>query len=292
MPTAIMSFETAEPIGRVMSVDTMRVFIDIRDHELLKKVMVGNLIAIQGATGHQFLISIVERITRLPSDVLESSEVVADDTAPEVDGLQDTIRAVLVGTYRSKEGAAGPSFKRGADSCPQIDQPCHLIQGVNLTAFMGVLSQDVPAEKALCLGHFAIDTTAKAVADGDRFFQRHAAILGSTGSGKSYTVASVLERANTLSHPNIVLLDMHGEYASLAKGQKDGYADYFKIAGPGDLASPKPESLFLPYWILNREEMLSMLLDRSDDNAPNQAMRFTALVLEQKTHVSRKGKTE
>lgn len=282
MPTAIMSFEAAEPIGRVMSVDTMRVFIDVRDHELLKKVMVGNLIAIQGATGHQFLISIVERITRLPSDVLESSEVAADDTAPQVDGLQDTIRAVLVGTYRSKEGAAGPSFKRGADSCPQIDQPCHLIQGVNLTAFMGVLSQDVPAEKALYLGYFAIDTTAKAVADGDRFFQRHAAILGSTGSGKSYTVASVLERANTLSHPNIVLLDMHGEYASLAKGQKDGYADYFKIAGPGDLATPKPESLFLPYWILNREEMLSMLLDRSDDNAPNQAMRFTALVLEQK----------
>ena len=67
MPTAIMSFESADPIGRVMSVDTMRVFIDVRDHELLKKVMVGNLIAVQGATGHQFLISIVERITRLSS---------------------------------------------------------------------------------------------------------------------------------------------------------------------------------------------------------------------------------
>jgi hypothetical protein len=110
-----------------MSVDTMRVFIDVRDHELLKKVMVGNLIAIQGATGHQLLISIVERITRLPADLLEASEAATDDTAPQGEGLQDTIRAVLVGTYRSKEGAAGPSFKRGADSCPQIDQPCHLI---------------------------------------------------------------------------------------------------------------------------------------------------------------------
>lgn len=282
MPTAIMSFESTEPIGRVMSVDTMRVFIHVDDHELLKKVMVGNLIAVQGATGHQFLISIVERITRLPADVIEASEVADDDTAPEREELQDTIRAVLVGTYRSKEGAAGPSFKRGADSCPQIDQPCHLIQGANLTAFMGVLSQDVPTEKALRLGYFALDKTALAIADGDRFFQRHAAILGSTGSGKSYTVASVLERANTLSHPNIVLLDMHGEYASLAQGQENGYADYFRIAGPGDLASPKPESLFLPYWVLNREEMLSMLLDRSDDNAPNQAMRFTNLVLEKK----------
>lgn len=279
MPATVMSFDSSGPIGRVMSVDTMRVFIHIDDHELLKQVMVGNLVAIQGSTGHQFLISIVERITRLPADSVGLSEVSDDETAPQQDEMQDTIRAVLVGTYRTKDGNEGPSFKRGADSCPQIDQPCHLIQGANLTAFMGVLSQDVPSDKALRLGHFAIDQTAEAIADGDRFFQRHAAILGSTGSGKSYTVASLLERANTLSHPNILVFDMHGEYASLAKGQKDGYADYFKVAGPGDLSSPKPHSLFLPYWLLNREEMLSMLLDRSDDNAPNQAMRFTGLVL-------------
>ena len=283
MPTATMSYEVSEAIGRVMSVDTMRVFIHVHDHELLKKVMVGNLIAVQGATGHQFLISIVERITRLPVDVIPNEEPEqTDDTAPEKEELQDTIRAVLVGTYRSKDGDAGPSFKRGADSCPQIDQPCYLIQGANLTAFMGVLSQDVPSDKALRLGCFAIDPTAQAVADGDRFFQRHAAILGSTGSGKSYTVAALLERANTLNYPNILLLDMHGEYASLAKGEKDGYAAYYKIAGPGDLADPKAHSLFLPYWLLNREEMLSMLLDRSDDNAPNQAMRFTSLVFEKK----------
>jgi len=282
MPNIVMSFEASEPIGRVMSVDTMRVFIHVDDHELLKKVMVGNLIAIQGATGHQFLISIVERVTRLPSDSLGVTEGTEDETGPQADEIQDTIRAVLVGTYRSKDGDGGPSFKRGADSCPQIDQPAYLIQGANLTAFMGVLSQDIPADKALRLGHFAIDQTAQAVADGDRFFQRHAAILGSTGSGKSFTVAALLERANTLNHTNIILLDMHGEYASLAKGQENGYAAYFKVAGPGDLVESKPESLFLPYWLLNRDEMLTMLLDRTDQNAPNQAMIFTGLVADGK----------
>lgn len=291
MASTVIFFEDENPMGRVMSVDTMRVFIHIDDHELLKKVMVGNLIAIQGATGHQYLISIVERITRLPSDANITSEALGDETLPTPEEMQDTIRAVLVGTYRIKDGDSGPSFKRGAGSCPQIDQACHLIQGANLTAFMGVLSQDVPADQALRLGNFAIDPTAAAVADGDRFFQRHAAILGSTGSGKSYTVAALLERANTLSHPNILLLDMHGEYASLAadyvapNGEKNGYAQYLKIAGPGDLAKRKPNSLFLPYWLFNREEMLSMLLDRSDDNAPNQAMRFTNVVFDQKRKV-------
>ena len=80
MTSAVMSFEAESPMGRVMSVDTMRVFIHIDDHELLKKVMVGNLIAIQGATGHQYLISIVERITRLPSDAILTREVLHDET--------------------------------------------------------------------------------------------------------------------------------------------------------------------------------------------------------------------
>jgi len=172
MPTPVMSFATSDQIGRVMSVDTMRVFIHVDDHELLKKVMVGNLIAVQGATGHQRLISFVERITRLPVDAIEPLQSGDDDSSPKPEELQDTIRAVLVGTYRSKDGTTGPGFKRGADSCPQIDQPCHLIQGANLTAFMGVLSQDVSTDKALSLGHFAIDPSAHAVADGDRFFQR------------------------------------------------------------------------------------------------------------------------
>ena len=80
---------------------------------------------------------------------------------------------------------------------------------------------------------------------------------------------------------------MHGEYASLANppDRKDGtvpipIAAAFKIAGPGDLAKPPENTLFLPYWLLNREEMLSMILDRSDQNAPNQAARFTTHVRE------------
>jgi hypothetical protein len=34
----------------------------------------------------------------------------------------------------------------------------------------------------------------------------------------------------------------------------------FKIAGLADLAKPPENPLFLPYWLLNREEMLSMIL--------------------------------
>ena len=113
-------------------------------------------------------------------------------------------------------------------------------------------------------------------------FQRHAAILGSTGSGKSCAVSLILERAHARKYANLVVFDIHGEYASLAKPPAAhgktapaAIACAYKIAGPGDLDSPPENAISLPYWLLSREEMLSMILDRSDQNAPNQASRFT-----------------
>jgi hypothetical protein len=140
---------------------------------------------------------------------------------------------------------------------------------------MGILGQEIPEGEQLRLGTFVADRSAAAIANGDKFFQRHAAILGSTGAGKSWAVALMLERAAKLKYPNIIVLDMHGEYAPLADPKKGGVATQFRIAGPGDLEKAAEDTLFLPYWLLNREEMLSMILDRSDQNAPNQASRFT-----------------
>ena len=105
-----------------------------------------------------------------------------------------------------------------------------------------------------------MDASADAVLDGNKFFQRHAAILGSTGSGKSWCVANILEKASTLQHANIIVFDMHGEYQKLAVGSNP-IAERYRIAGPGDLETPTSDVLFLPYWLLNREELLSMILD-------------------------------
>lgn len=100
----------------------------------------------------------------------------------------------------------------------------------------------------------------------------------------------ILERAAKLRYPNILVFDMHGEYAPLADSDKGGFAMRVRIAGPGDLENSSEDVLFLPYWLLNRDEMLSMILDRSDQNAPNQASRFTSHVksLKQQTLESEK----
>jgi hypothetical protein len=270
---SILNFTDADRLGRVGAVDTSRVLIDVDNSSLLTQIGIGNLLAIRGATEREFLIGLAERVTRnlreaLPDITADSNEELSLVSAPS-----DALRAVLIGTFRTVDGEKKNTFKRGADSFPQIDRECFIINGANLQNFMGLLGSGIPEKERLTLGKFVADSTASAIASGDKFFQRHAAILGSTGSGKSWAVALVLERAANLKYPNIVVLDMHGEYSPL--GETGGYAKNFRVAGPGDLENPGEEVLFLPYWLLNRDEMLSMIVDRSDQNAPNQASRFT-----------------
>ncbi|MGO9320710.1 MAG: helicase HerA domain-containing protein [Solirubrobacteraceae bacterium] len=279
-------------LGRVTRVDTAHVIVDVDDHALLTRVSVGNLVAVRGVSTLEFLIGIVDRVTRDTQEEALISEENAEGEIPIEQVQRDLLRLVLVGTYRAAAGGAAGTFKRGADSFPQIDRECHLIEGGNLQALMSTFAAGLEPGQRLQLGHFVADANAAAIADGNRLFQRHAALLGSTGTGKSWTVALILERAAALDHPNLVVFDMHGEYLPLATS-KDAIAQGLRVAGPGDLDAPGEDALFLPYWLLNQEEMLALLLDRSDQNAPNQATRFLKHVrdLKQET-LEAAGRTE
>jgi len=275
MTEAALKFVEHDKIGRVASVDTSRVAIDVSNSNLLTRIGIGQLIAIRGTTEREYLIAMTERVTRSMREELPDFEYLEEDSAFLKAVPNDLIQAVLIGTFRTIEGEKANTFKRGADSFPQIDRDCFVIEASNLQRFMGILGAGFATDERLKLGTFVADRSADAIASGDKFFQRHAAILGSTGSGKSWAVALILERASKLKFPNIIVFDMHGEYAPLADKTNGGFAQRFRIAGPGDLENPGDDVLFLPYWLLNRDEMLSMILDRSDQNAPNQASRFT-----------------
>lgn len=277
-----LDFGTGEALGRVARVDTNRVIIDVSDHDALRRVTVSNLIAVQGRTAGEYAIGVVDGVIRaVVETLLEPKE---GDSAPVLgEVLRDQVRLVLVGTFWARRGSKINAFKRGADTFPQIDRDCFLIESTDLQVFMSILADDIGEDERLQLGRFVADENAIAIADGNRLFQRHAALLGSTGAGKSWTVALVLERAARLRHENLIVLDVHGEYGPLTREPAGKpIAGGLRIAGPGDLRDPAADVLFLPYWLLNREEMLALLMDHSDQDAPNQAARFTHHVLELK----------
>lgn len=287
--TNLLDFKESDMLGRVTHVDTEQIIIEIENGTVMNKICVGNLVAIETSKQHEKLIALIDKVTRKYID----NYVDEDD---EIDEMMvssaDYIKVSIIGTYHSVYGSAHDLFKRGVETFPQIESKCYGISGQNLQNFMNILGKDIDADKRLKIGSFMMDTDAEAVLDGNKFFQRHAAILGSTGSGKSWCVANVLEKASKLKYANIIVFDMHGEYKSLTEGV-DSIAQSYRIAGPGDLDTPNDNVLFLPYWLLNREELLSMILDRSDSNAPNQASRFTLHIrsLKEKT-LTKEGKVE
>lgn len=260
-----------EKIGTVESVDTGNVVIKIENEELLKQVQVNHLIVIQSSKIGKHLIALVSKIMR-NATVAGTDEEGNPKYKPE-----NIIKATLIGTHLDKEGTRTNVFKRTLETVPEINSDCYSLEGERLTEFMKAISQlAIDAENPLTIGNYTLDEKAEAWLDGNKFFQRHAVIVGSTGSGKSWTVAKLLEQIALLPSCNAIVFDIHGEYAPL---KEDGF-QHIKIAGPND--KPSEDTLFLPYWLLTYNEMLSMMLDRSDSNAPNQAMAFSNSVIEHK----------
>lgn len=276
---SIFNFEENSDIGTVFSVDTATIIVKVDNIENLRKLQVNHLLAVESSKAGQLLIGIINKITRKISDEEVSSE----------DGLnialltENIVKVNLIGTFFDKVGSKHNVFKRTLDSVPEIDAKCFQIIGENITNFMKAITSSSEIKTPLSIGKYSIDEEAEAFLDGDKLFQRHAVIVGSTGSGKSWCVAKIIEQIATLPMANTILFDIHGEYSS-DNFDVDGI-QRFKIANPSDLTKENKLSngiLMIPYWLLTYEEMLAMLLDRSDSNAPNQAMIFSKTVFEEK----------
>lgn len=282
MEQLILNTEENSYMGRVISVDTTRAIIYIENRSIVNRLGIMDLVSIKGINEQSMLIGIVESVSRSIQQDEVAIEGLIEDTDIQED-TRDLVKVSLIGTFFKVKGSERNIFKRGANTFPLIDSQCYLIEGDNLQRFMSIFSKSLENEKILEIGTFVNDSNAKAILDGDKLFQRHACVLGSTGSGKSWCVATILENVSKLKYSNIIVFDIHGEYKSLTEGEGK-IAKGYKIAGTcEDIENDK--SIYIPYWLLNREELLSMILDRSDSNAPNQSSRFTLHIKDLKRKV-------
>ena len=107
-------------------------------------------------------------------------------------------------------------------------------------------------------------------------FGRHFAIVGQTGSGKSWTVTSLIQHTiKAMPKSNLILLDLHGEYCwEDAEGN-------IQSAFPADTVNyVEATELEMPYWMMTYAELVDLFIDRSDSGASIQ-MAFMREVLQQ-----------
>lgn len=271
----ILNFADEEALGRVQSVDTATVIVRVDDVDALRALQVNRLVALQSSLAGHKLIGVIHKITRTALEEVKVTDLEqGEESHPEV----NLVRITLIGTLLDREGSHANVFRRTLETVPEIDACCFALEGERLTRFMGVISDVTGGSQRLSLGAYTLDANAEAYVNGNRLFQRHAIVVGSTGSGKSWTTARLLEQVAELDNANAMVFDIHGEYASMAG---DGFV-HLRVAGPGDIEAGKGLAdgvLHLPYWLMSYEALVSMFVDRSDQNAPNQAMIMSRAIV-------------
>lgn len=251
-------------IGIVENVDTRKVVVGVENESVLNTLKINDIVVLKGSNSDEKLIGILTKVTKKKIDL--------DDQKQEEDVEYSNNCCVinLVGSFYNKYGAGrGNKFKRTINTYPEINSEVYQANEAALQMIMNAVSSQTTDGKRLQIGQFASNKDVAAVLDGNRFFQRHACIVGSTGSGKSYTVAGILEKADQLPYANMVVFDLHGEYNELS------YADQIKICD-------EPEGLHIPLWFFNYEEIHSLFVESSEGTSTNQRAAVINFILKNK----------
>jgi len=263
-------------IGRVVAVDTAQVSIELNKelraltrstYEGVQEVgQINSYIIIP--VGAYKLVAMVTRVV-----IAEEAEVKADRTMVTLPSARRLMKATLIGAIE------GESFTQGISLFPVLDNPVLLPSNKDLDVIFYPSKSSVPdPEKpgyCIPIGNSTLFKGYNIHIDPDALFGKHTAVLGSTGSGKSCTIASliqaILER-NEVKRSHFVVLDTNGEYRSaFQKKQEDGSwndvgnRQYLYI--PSD-SRDTSNRLVIPYWFLNSEDFVRLFRAREGVQSP------------------------
>ncbi len=137
-------------------------------------------------------------------------------------------------------------FRRGISSSPALGDPVAQASRDELAC---VYYQ--PDKPTIQIGTLFQDSSVPARLIVDELLAKHFLVVGTTGSGKSCTVASILQRVlDEYPYARVVVLDVHSEYAQ-------AFGNRAECIDPGNLR--------LPFWLLNFRELCTALTTPDGD---------------------------
>jgi uncharacterized protein len=190
---------------------------------------------------------------------------------PSLEASDKDLRLVeleLVGEIRDTDAVA--DFQRGLSAYPALDEPVYLASAQDVAQVYAR-----PKVVATPVGTIHQNGAVPAYILIDELFGKHFGIVGTTGSGKSCGLATIL-RAVIDQSPNahVVLLDPHNEYAR-------AFGDRAVVLSPGD-------GLHLPYWLFNFEELTEIVIG-PDRNAEQTKILGEAILASKHSYFAKAG---
>lgn len=158
-------------------------------------------------------------------------------------------------------------FIRGGDT---LSIPPKSVKPAEIKYIKNIFENSVNEDVKFTFAKLANNININVPVDGNKFFNKHLAIVGASGSGKSHTVAKIIQNATELKNDNfeglnnshIIIFDIHSEYASAFPK-----ANIINI-----------DNLVLPYWLLNGDELEELFLESGDFNNYNQASLLRRII--------------
>ncbi|WP_196806962.1 ATP-binding protein [Rhodanobacter sp. OR87] len=210
--------------------------------------------------GEGYRIGQVGSFVRIPLGFVELYGVVSHvgaGAAPESDEEHKAYGNRWVKVQMVGEGQRGGRFERGISQHPTIEDRVYIVTEANLLAIYG--SGD--PQDFVSIGHLASAESIPSLVNINKLVTRHSAVVGTTGSGKSTTVAGLLTALSDSSrYPSsrIVVLDIHGEYGKALADR----ASVFVVSAD---AAKNQTPLHVPFWALSFEELVTLAFGKLSD---------------------------
>ncbi|MGO2303916.1 MAG: ATP-binding protein [Providencia sp.] len=265
-------------IGKIIEVsgNNLRIEIDDSVNELIRAVdgqvypvgQMGSIIKVH--FGRKLLFAFVRSLKM-------RSELITEDSNQHINAADDAriLEADLFGQGIWSNKNSRLEFSRGVETYPLPLQNAYICLNNELEAVYKAAesnAQDEAITPMIPIGNYIGGNNAVCRANIDKLFGHHFAILGSTGSGKSGTVASILHSVldhrpeDTTLKPRIVMIDPHGEYSS-AFGNR---AKVFRAYNDASVVEDEAELLKLPYWLMSSDELRSLIIGKTEHEATSQ----------------------
>ena len=269
-----MADSTDTRVGRIIDVrgGSMMALLDETEQGEVLKVTIGSddilvgqlgsyVKVVQGST---VILAMLTRMSELEKmDAGDPSGVSGEyDLTPSA---QKTIWLTPIGTI-----AENGEFERGVAAYPTTGAEVHAVCPDDLVSIF-VKYQS----KGYELGTLPSNPSVKVCLDPTSLFGRHFAILGQTGSGKSWTVATLIQKAiNIMPKAHIIVLDLHGEYCW--QNEKTDVCSTFSNCSYRHIDARELE---MPYWMMTYAELCDLLIDQTDYSAHNQTAAFRDILI-------------
>jgi hypothetical protein len=254
-------------IGRVVEVDTAQVTIELnRDLKALTRSTYEGTMEVGRINSYVIIPVGSRRIVAMVTRVLltEESVLKADKTMVTLPSSRRLMKATMIGAI--DEGR----FRQGINLFPILDSPVFITSKMDLDVIFGKsseldgVSSDEPGF-CIPIGRSAVFQDYDIKIDPDALFGKHAAIIGSTGSGKSCTIATIIQSIisqTSVKQTRFIILDTNGEYRSAFQRQNedkawtDADSSFKTLYIPTDPA--KKGKLAIPYWFMDSEDFVRL----------------------------------